>query len=37
MILAVCAVAGLFVGMQDLSTLLDGWARVLNGIRLLIQ
>jgi len=37
MILAVCAVAGLFVGMQDLNTLLDGWGRILDGIRLLIQ
>jgi hypothetical protein len=36
-LLAGCAAAGLFVGIQDLSSLFAGWGQVLNGIRLLLQ
>jgi len=37
LVLAGCAAAGLVVGVHDLGSLFAGWARVLEGIRLLIQ
>jgi len=35
--LTLCAVAGLIIGMGDLSSFLAGWTRVMAGIRLLLQ